>query len=335
MKISCMASEIGRITYGGERDQPYCLAWSPDGKYLAVGDNAVPSPAVNVWRVEDADLSPVATYSEHRDEVSSVAWSPDGSRIASSSLDGMVHVWEAKTAIAVLTYRGHILEGIQVLKVAWSPDGSRIASSEGGPVTEYPYSVQIWEAENAKHLFSYRNHSAAISTLAWSPDGTRIASGSYDGTLHVWQWENGTRDVTYRHPGWVHAIAWSPNGTLIGVALDDYMCHIWDTRVHQPRFIYQAHDGLRSLFPFAYTADLAFSPDGSMLLTGSSDSVVQIRSTTTGELVYTRACTDDDERSHADGIVTVAWSPQQQLIALAVLDGTVRIWRISDLQGES
>jgi eukaryotic-like serine/threonine-protein kinase len=322
------ASEFEKLTYPGESDQPYCLAWSPDGKYLVIGDNAQPTPAVKVWRVEESGLSPLSTYSGHRDEVSCVAWSPDGRRIASGGLDGIVQVWEAETARQILTYRGHVLEGIQVLAVAWSPDGQVVASSEGGPALEYPYAVQVWEAETARQVFTYRDHSAACYALAWSPDGTRLASGSYDSSLHVWEWGSGKRSATYRHPGWIHAASWSPDGTRIAVALDDFMVQIWDVLTHRPHQVLQAHDGKTSFFPFSYTAALAYSPDGRCLLTGSSDGVVMIFDTASGEPLFTKALAEEPDRAHAEGIVAVAWSPVQELIALAVLDGTVRIWRV-------
>ncbi len=108
------------------------------------------------------------------------------------------------------------------------------------------------------------------------------------------------------------------------------MVQIWDTLAHQPHLIYQAHDGKTSFFPFAYTAELSWSPDGRSLLTGTSDSVVQIRDTATGEPLFTTALDEEADRSHAEGVVAVAWSPRQEWIALAVLDGTVRIWRIGD-----
>jgi WD40 repeat protein len=67
-----------------------------------------------------------------------------------------------------------------VTAVAWSPDGTRIASGSADKT------VQVWDAADGGHVFTYWGHSDVVSALAWSPDGTRIASGSDDHTVQVW-----------------------------------------------------------------------------------------------------------------------------------------------------
>ena len=67
--------------------------------------------------------------------------------------------------------------------VEWSPDGRRIASgSDDG-------TVQVWDAADGSHVYTYRGHSDIIWTMAWSPDGKRIASGCADKTVQVWDAE--------------------------------------------------------------------------------------------------------------------------------------------------
>ncbi len=68
-----------------------------------------------------------------------------------------------------------------VVAVAWQPKGKRIAS--GGTDD----TVQVWDAVNGGHVFTYLGHSDNVSTIAWSPDGKRIASGSRDRTVQVWK----------------------------------------------------------------------------------------------------------------------------------------------------
>ena len=57
--------------------------------------------------------------------VSSVVFSPDGTRLALSSWDRTVKLWDVKSGELGRTLSGHT-EG--VLSVAFSPDGTRLAS---------------------------------------------------------------------------------------------------------------------------------------------------------------------------------------------------------------
>src|SRR5260370_4838713 len=56
-------------------------------------------------------------------------------------------------------------------------------------------------------LYTYHGHSGAVYAVAWNPVwgtgipvGKRIASGSYDGTVQVWDATGGGHAFTYRCP---------------------------------------------------------------------------------------------------------------------------------------
>src|SRR6266571_3582979 len=53
------------------------------------------------------------------------------------------------------TYRGH---SAPVFAVAWSPDGKRIASAS------VDKTVQVWDASNGGHVYTYLGHSAGVVT---------------------------------------------------------------------------------------------------------------------------------------------------------------------------
>jgi WD40 repeat protein len=80
---------IGRW-YGGEGSTVKALAWSPDSKYIASGDN---DHTLRVW--EAATGCVIATYTAHSDRINAVPWSPDGKYLVTGSQDHIVRVWVA------------------------------------------------------------------------------------------------------------------------------------------------------------------------------------------------------------------------------------------------
>jgi eukaryotic-like serine/threonine-protein kinase len=80
------------VTFGDTLGFPivYGLAWSPDSKRVAFGDDA---GAVQLGDPSTGTI--LFTYHGHTQTINSVAWSPDGRRIASGSADGTVQIWSA------------------------------------------------------------------------------------------------------------------------------------------------------------------------------------------------------------------------------------------------
>ncbi len=267
------------FTYRGHSsvlDAVWSVAWSPDGQRIASGSS---DTTVQVW--DAADGGNVYTYRGHSNVVNAVAWSPDGQRIASGSNDTTVQVWDAADGSHVYTYRGHsnyrggpsnTWLGF-VNAVAWSPDGTRIASgSDDG-------TVQVWNATDGGHVFTYHGHSSGVAAVAWSPDGTRIASGGGDHTVQVWDAADGGNVYTYRgHSAQVNAVAWSPDGQRIASGGGKFDLNSWksvDTIVQ----VWNAADGGHVYTYRGHSAQVnavAWSPDGQRIASGSLDRTVKV-----------------------------------------------------------
>lgn len=197
---------------------PGMLAWSPDGRYIAIPYQNTINPMIVVWDASTCKL--VTTFQGQSDISFDVEWSPDGKYIASASADKTVRVWDVATHQPLYIY--HDPAGQAIYRLAWSPNGKRIASIDAAGST-----VDVWDAFTGGHTIIYSNHSHNITTIAWSPDGKRIASGgSYtqtDGSLmgevQLWNPDTGEHLFTYRdNPNPVLTVAWSPDGTLIASA---------------------------------------------------------------------------------------------------------------------
>ncbi len=298
------------------------------------------------------------TYRGHSAQVTAVAWSPAGERIASSSLDETVQVWQASTGQTLLTHRSSSLEG---QAIAWSPDGRYIASTAGlssetiqvwqttserlAPALASTYeghteriralawspdgryiasggddqTVHVWEADSKRHAFTYRGHSLVVTALAWSPDGTRIASGGEDRTVHIWEARTGgSIRIHYGHTDTITALAWAPDGTRIASASDDQTAQVWSAE--QPQETAAQHTTLTYRGHIGNVTGLAWSPDSSRVASCGIDETVHLWDATSGAPLLTY-------HGHSDWVSAVAWAPEGARIASGSWDKTVQVWR--------
>jgi WD40 repeat protein len=220
-------------------------------------------------------------FEQHHSPVSHVAWSPDGKSLASSSVDGVVLVWDAWSHMVRLTYRQHS-DSVQV--VAWSPDGRYIASA-GKDKTVY-----IWELEKLRQrrsLFSsffstslhmlpingqqnWGGFAGSIYALAWSPDGKQLAASCSDGQVYM-------RNVAMNRNGSAlridrstikNTLSWSPDGKSLAIGGNDKAVHIWSAVTERESFVYTGHSG--------YVTAVAWSPDGNCIASAGVDHTIQM-----------------------------------------------------------
>ena len=72
-----------------------------------------------------------------------------------------------------------------------------------------------------------------------------------------------------------------------------------------------------------YVSSVAFSPDGSLIASGSWDHTIKLWRVSDGALVATLT-------GHTWEVYSVAFSPDGSLIASGSEDATIRLWRVSD-----
>ena len=66
-----------------------------------------------------------------------------------------------------------------VYELAYSPDSKQLAAASA-------IGIWIYDARTGKDLHVFTGHTSNVQCIAYSPDGRTLASGSYDGTILLW-----------------------------------------------------------------------------------------------------------------------------------------------------
>jgi WD40 repeat protein len=231
-----------------ERRKVIGFAFSPDGKFIAVGNTAGDAKQCSIGVYDVASGQKAYTLESPGHAVWDVAFSPDSRFLASASgyrdmknalglyggRPGEVKLWDLETRKELYTLSGH---RFCVWSVAFSPDGKRLASASGTYQAGEPGEVKVWDMERGKELYTLLGHNSCVFCVAFSPDGKRLVTS--DGawrlrtaaTVRLWDAETGTRLLNLRgNRASVYGVAFSPDGKSIASAGEDGTVRIWNAQ---------------------------------------------------------------------------------------------------------
>ncbi|KZP10334.1 WD40 repeat-like protein [Athelia psychrophila] len=173
-----------------------------------------------------------------------------------------------------------------------------------GNNTDWPSCEQVIEG-----------HTGNVYSVAFSPDSEHITSGSYDGTIRIWDARTGelVAGPFGGHRSVVSSVAFSPNGKHVVSGSWEKTIRIWDARTGElVAGPFKGHEDL--------VDSVAFSPDSELVASGSQDKTIRIWDARTGELVA------GPFEGHTKSVSSVAFSPDSQHVVSGSWDETIRIW---------
>mmetsp|Transcript_1238 Transcript_1238/g.1453 ORF Transcript_1238/g.1453 Transcript_1238/m.1453 type:complete len:507 (-) Transcript_1238:202-1722(-) len=273
------------------------VAWNCLGTLLASGSG---DGYVRVWS-NSGELK--LTLVEHKATIFSLKWNKKGNYLLTASVDQLAIVWDVESGAAKQKFDHH--KG-GVLDIDWRDDNSFVSCGADN-------AIHYCAVGQDKPLRSFYGHKDDVNAILWSPNGELFASCSDDRTVKIWNPDNGECIKTLtEHTREVYTLKWSPESPMIlATGSFDSTVKIWDvggtpseTSSFECLHTMKGHDN--------YIYDVAFSPNGKYLVSGSTDKSVNVWNARTGKLLQSYSTVGT---SSEGTIYRVAWNHTGDKIA--------------------
>ncbi len=174
-----MTNVMGSMSAGTMGRSVTSLAFSPDGRILAIG---------GVESKSNIDFAAMMNPAAQKNRKNSKPQDPDemmkNMRVEAI---GQVTLWDVASGTEIGALKGH---GKGVTQVAFSRDGRSLASSSTDNT------IRIWDVAGRRELRTLTGHTANIESLDFSPDARLLASASDDGSTFLWDANTGEHLLT-------------------------------------------------------------------------------------------------------------------------------------------
>ncbi len=153
----------------------------------------------------------------------SLVFTPDGRRLAATTSDGAVHVWDCPT-------------GREMPPLGSGDDGMRpgyasrlLLAPDGRSLLLFDNELRIWEVASGRERVKLPGAPVGLGSIAWSPDGRQVARGNQDGTVQIFDAATGN-EVMKREgkQGVVSSLAFSPDGQLLASGGTNGTILLWE-----------------------------------------------------------------------------------------------------------
>ncbi|BBD66908.1 protein kinase [Nostoc commune NIES-4072] len=257
------------------------------------------------WRC----LHTLTGHSGTLSSVNALAISPDGYTLASASDDKNIKLWDLNTKKVLASLSGH---SQAVKSVAFSPDGKILATASDDKT------IKLWQVETLEEICTLLGHAHAVKSVAFSPDGQILASGSWDKTIKLWDVNTGKEICTIAgHQLQVNSVAFSPQGQLLASASYDRTIRLWQipTRGRGAGSRGQGDMNSAELKDHSQGAkNIPLFPQPHSPLPPVENRPCSLLGTLSG---------------HAWAVLTVAFSPDGQILATGSDDNTIKLWEVN------
>jgi WD40 repeat protein len=201
------------------------VAFSPDGKWLAIGPNG-PHSGVNLVDTKTGKIGltlpgPVA-------KTNVMTWSPDGSQLVlGSTADKSIRVWNVPEKKLVKVYEP---EASRLFSLGFTKTGTLLAA--GVPIGDRD-GLAIFDVVAGKIEKTLKGHKELIEAAAFTPTADKLTSVGWDAMVRVWDVEKGEESAILKgHKKGVRSVTTSSGGKRLASSGEREL-KLWDGEKHE------------------------------------------------------------------------------------------------------
>lgn len=277
------------VTFKGHQDRIRSASASPDGLMVMTSSD---DGSARIWNTKTGEC--LQTLDGHAGPVTCASFSPDSKRVITASDDGVssnCRMWWAETGCPVMeqkvvrkvgrriweeeacsdsTFMWLASHGACARSIAWDFNGSQILVAAGEEAC-------LWTAAvPATRMGIFEGHADVIATACFSFDGSLVLTASHDQTARLWDVAAGVCTLELvGHGEPLECATFSPDNEQILTA-GGSRCILWTVGGVRLRDFYGQGATMNSC---------AFSSDGAVAVTASSDGRVRLWDVNEGDCV--------------------------------------------------
>ena len=194
VRVFDMATRKQQLLIEDHADWVMDVAWSPDGTKLATASRDKTAKAFDAKAGEA-----ISTFNSHGQPVFGVGFLPDGNQVVTGGRDNKLRVWAVADAKQAREIGGF---GGEVFRLVVLPDGQALATSADKQ-------IRLFTLGDGKQVRAFAGHNEWVYSVAVHPASKRVVSGSHDGEVRVWNFDDGAKSVLnfYAAPGYKPQVA--------------------------------------------------------------------------------------------------------------------------------
>nr|XP_027079719.1 transcriptional corepressor LEUNIG-like [Coffea arabica] len=203
MEVSSVRASAGKVI---------CCHFSSDGKLLASGGH---DKKAVLWYTDT--LKPKATLEEHSMLITDVRFSPSMARLATSSFDKTVRVWDADNpGYTLRNFTGH---SAGVMSLDFHPNKDDLICSCDGDGE-----IRYWSINTGSCSRAFKG---GMAQVRFQPRLGRYLAAAAENVVSILDAESqACRHILKGHTKPVHSVCWDPSGELLASVSEDSV-RVW------------------------------------------------------------------------------------------------------------